>query len=61
MFNSALNFILKNNMKRKILFVIPTLHGGGAERVISSLFLNLNYKKYDLDLLVFDGSKKKNI
>ena len=46
-------------MKRKILFVIPTLHGGGAERVISSLFLNLNYKKYDLDLLVFDGSKRK--
>ena len=44
---------------KKILFILPTLQGGGAEKIISNLFLEFNKKKYDTKLLVFDGSKKK--
>ncbi len=44
---------------KKILFIIPTLHGGGAEKVISKIFTNLSKKKYSIKLLVFDGSKRK--
>ncbi len=44
---------------KKILFILPTLHGGGAEKVISTLFTNFNKKKYLTKLLIFDGSKRK--
>lgn len=51
---------------KKIIFVIPTLQGGGAEKVLSSLALNFNKKKYITYILVFNLSKqiylkKKNI
>ena len=44
---------------KKVLFILPTLHGGGAEKVFSSLYVNFNKKKYLAKLLVFDGSRKK--
>ena len=43
---------------KKIFFVIPTLQGGGAEKVISNLVLNLDKKKYKISVVVFDLSKQ---
>lgn len=37
---------MKNSRKKKILFVIPILGGGGAERVITNLANNINREKY---------------
>ena len=39
-------------MKKKILFILPTLTAGGAERVISFIAQNINQTKYDSKLLV---------
>lgn len=39
-------------MKRKILFVIPSLKAGGAERVISYLIKKLDKSKFECKLLV---------
>lgn len=48
-------------MKKKILFAIPTLGGGGAERVLVTLLNNLNKNKYDITLFcLFDGGVNKN-
>lgn len=35
---------------KKILFILPNLSGGGAERVILTLCQNLNLEKYDITL-----------
>lgn len=40
-------------MKKKLLFVIPSLKGGGAEKSLVSLLSVLDYEKYDVDLLLF--------
>lgn len=41
---------------KKILFVIPSLGGGGAERVLVTLLNNLDKTKYDITLfLIFGG------
>lgn len=37
---------------KKILFVIQTLGGGGAEKVLINLLDNINYNKYKVDVLV---------
>lgn len=39
-------------MKRKILFVIPTLIGGGAEKVLITILKNLSKDKYDVTILL---------
>lgn len=39
---------------KKILFFIPTLLGGGAEKVLVDLVNNLNSKKYDITVLTLD-------
>ncbi|MBF8149562.1 glycosyltransferase [Winogradskyella sp. F6397] len=39
-------------MKKKILFILPTLTAGGAERVISFIAQNINKSKFDSKLLV---------
>ncbi|MGM0502000.1 MAG: glycosyltransferase [Bacillota bacterium] len=44
-------------MKKKIAFFIPNLGGGGAERVVSNLTLNLDSQKYDKYLIVYDDNK----
>ena len=46
-------------MKKKIVFTLPTLQGGGAEKVISSVALNINKKKYDVQIVVFDLARQK--
>lgn len=38
-------------MKKKLLFVIPSLVSGGAEKSLITLFDIINYEKYDVDLL----------
>lgn len=43
--------------KKKILFILPTLTAGGAERVISFVAQNIDRNKYDSKLLV-TGYKK---
>ncbi len=40
--------------KKKLMFVIPNLGGGGAERVLINIIRNLNPGKYDLSLILFE-------
>lgn len=46
--------------KHKILFVLPSLHPGGAERVMSVIAQNLNNKKFDVQLLVIYNSGSRD-
>lgn len=41
---------------KKILFCIPTLTGGGAERVFINLMNNLDRNKYSIELVLFHKS-----
>lgn len=41
-------------MKKKVLMIIPTLSGGGAERVVSNLTIQLK-NEYDIDILLDDN------
>lgn len=44
----------------KVLFLIPTLMHGGAEKVLVNLVNNLDQKKYDITLYsIFDGGVNK--
>lgn len=45
--------------KLQIAFLIPTLDAGGSERAVSNLSLSLNRKKYDISIIVFDGTNIK--
>ncbi|KHE69235.1 glycosyltransferase [Halobacillus sp. BBL2006] len=45
-------------MKKKILFVMHSLHCGGAEKSLISLLESINYTHYEVDLLLF---KKEGI
>lgn len=40
-------------MKKKLLFVIPTLDLGGAEKSLVNLLHSIDYTKYDVDLFLF--------
>lgn len=40
-------------MRKKVLFVIDSLHSGGAEKSLISLLSLFDYKKYEVDLLTF--------
>lgn len=40
-------------MKKKILFVIPSLKSGGAEKSLITLLSIFDYEKYEVDLLSF--------
>lgn len=50
-------------MKKKLLFLIPNLAHGGAEKVLVNLVNNLNQEKYDITVqTLFDvGVHKKNL
>ena len=41
-------------MKKKIVFIIPFLGGGGAEKVLVNIINYLNNNKYDLFLVLFE-------
>ena len=40
-------------MKQKLLFVLPSLRSGGAEKSLATLLRLLDYSRYDVDLLLF--------
>lgn len=42
------------NKRKKIAFVIPSLRGGGAERVITNLVNKINQDKFDIKLIVLN-------
>ena len=50
-------------MRKKLLFVINNLHCGGAENSLISLLQQLDYTKYEVDLLLFqkEGFFLKNV
>ena len=50
-------------MRKRILFLIPNLKHGGAEKVLVNLVNNLDSEKYDITLqTLFDvGVHKKNL
>lgn len=43
-------------MKKDLLFVIDSLHSGGAEKSLVSLLSTLDYNKFNVDLLLFNKS-----
>ncbi|WP_058301194.1 glycosyltransferase [Gorillibacterium timonense] len=45
-------------MKKRLLFVTQYLHTGGAEKSLLTLLSELDYDKYEADLLLFDHSGK---
>ena len=42
------------SQKRKIIFVIVSLYGGGAEKSLINLLHEFDYEKYEVDLLLLD-------
>ena len=40
-------------MKKRLLFVHPALHFGGAEKSLQTLLCSIDYARYDVDLLLF--------
>lgn len=49
--------------KKKVLFVVPSLHGGGAERVMVTLLKHLDRKKFSLNLALVkkEGTYLKDV
>jgi glycosyltransferase involved in cell wall biosynthesis len=45
-------------MKSKIFFILPTLHAGGAERIMSFVAQNLDKEKFDVTLIVIGLEKE---
>lgn len=48
----------RSNPPTKILFVIPSLSGGGAERVLVHILNHLDKSSYDISLVLFKGEGK---
>lgn len=45
-----------DTVKKKLLFITQYLQTGGAEKSLLALLSELDYEKYDVDLLLFDHS-----
>jgi len=45
-------------MKKKILFIVPSMRGGGSERVISIILKYLNRDKFDISLVLLKKEGK---
>ncbi|WP_310377814.1 glycosyltransferase [Flavobacterium sp.] len=43
-------------MKKKLLFVIPSLDAGGAEKSLINLLIQFDFQKYEVDLFLFKNS-----
>ena len=41
-------------IKKSVLFILPNLNGGGAERVAITYLRQMDYEKYDVSLAVFN-------
>jgi len=48
------NLLQKNDTRRSILFLMPSLRGGGAERVIVTLLRHLNPSLFRLSIAIVD-------
>ena len=46
----------KDKVKKKLLFVTQYLHTGGIEKSLLTLLSELDYRRYEVDLLLFDHS-----
>lgn len=44
-------------MKKKVIFVLPTLGIGGAERVITNIVNHLDFNVFDITILILKSSK----
>jgi len=40
-------------LKKKVLFIIPSLNAGGAEKSLVNLLNHFDYEKYEVDLFIF--------
>lgn len=38
-------------MKKKILFAVESLAGGGAEKILTTIVRNLDHEKYEITVL----------
>ena len=45
---------MKNNNKTRLLVLMPSMVGGGAERILINIFNNLSSSQYLIDLVVFE-------
>ena len=41
--------------KNKVLFLIPSLVGGGAERTLINILKNINYSLYEIHLVIVEN------
>ena len=41
-------------MKKKLLFIIDNLKGGGAERILITILQHIDIKNYDVDLFLIN-------
>ena len=48
-----------NNKNVNIIFILPTLQAGGAERVVSYIAQNLDKTKFNVELLI-TGEEEEN-
>ena len=42
-------------MKKNLLFIMPSLHGGGAEKSLVTLLSLIDTERYNVDLLLFSN------
>ena len=49
---------MENNKKKNLAIIVPTLRGGGAERVASNLSLYLSEQKYKKYIILYDAEKR---
>ncbi len=50
----------ESDSRKKILFIIPSLVAGGAERSLLNLLLTLNQKKYKISIILLEDLPKVN-
>src|SRR6478672_6898507 len=43
-------------MKKKLLFVIPSLEAGGAEKSLVNLLNTINFERHEVDVLLFKNA-----
>lgn len=41
-------------MKKRLLFIMPSLSAGGGEKSLINLLSRMDYEKYEIDLFLFN-------